>query len=300
MGKELLLEPDTNEMELLLFRVSGTNYGINVDKVKEIISDIKVTSIPQSHVCVEGSFKLRERILSLVNLKKRFNPGCEVAGSDRTLVIIIEFNKQQYGLLIDNVDRIYRLNWDQIEPPASLLTNLNAPITAIAKVEGEIVLIPDFEGVFNDIFGGINEDDSSDNQEIPENRKHAKILIADDSVTVRRKMVSRLNNMGFMNLKVCNDGLEAWETLEKNINKDDIPFDVIISDIEMPRMNGLQLTKKIKTHPDIKNTPVVLFSSIISEDNKSKGEQVGADAQITKFEDNELVELIDSFLEKRG
>ena len=299
MEKELLLESDTNKMELLIFGISGTNYGINVDKVKEIISNIKITSIPQSHVCVEGSFILRDRILSLVNLKKRFNPGLEVAGSDNTLVIIIEFNNQQYGLLIDTVDRIHRLNWDQIEPPASLLTNLNAPITAIAKVEDETVLIPDIEGIFNDIFGGINEDDSSDNQEIPENRKHAKILIVDDSASIRKRMVSRLNNLGFMNLKVCNDGQEAWETLKKNIIKDNTLFDVIILDIEMPRMNGLQLTKKIKTHPDIKNTPVVLFSSIISEDNKSKGEQVGADAQVTKFEDNELVELIDSFLEKK-
>ncbi|MCP4725307.1 MAG: chemotaxis protein CheV [bacterium] len=298
MAEKILLESGNNELELLVFHVAGTSYGINVAKVREIISDINLISLPDSPESVDGTFKLRDKILALVNLKKRFKPGCEAISSEDTLVIIIEFNNQQYGMLVDDVDRIHRLKWDQIDPPASLLTNLDAPITAIAKVEGETVLIPDIEGIFKDIFGGINEDDVSNNFDFPESRKKAKILIADDSAVIRRTLISRLNKNGFLNLIACNDGREAWERLEDNLNKDETQFDVIISDIEMPRMDGLHFTKKIKTHPVLKNIPVILFSSIISEDNRNKGEQVGADAQITKFQDGELVELIDSFLKK--
>ena len=294
----ILLESGTNEMELLVFMLGSTPFGVNVAKVREIVQHSRILKVPNASDAVEGVFKLRDRVLTLVNLSKHFGMQSEQNHQDNGMTIIVEFNNTRCGILVDGVDRIHRLTWNQILPPSQYLVNLQAPITGMVNLSGKVVLIVDFETIVNDILGAqsVDERENDSGEEI--RSKDTRIILADDSSVVRRSLLQRLNQNGYENLTVCTDGQAAWETMEAGRNKPDGPCDLVLSDIEMPQMDGLHLTKRIKSDPQFRNIPVILFSSLITEDNFKKGQAVGADAQVSKPDSHGLIEAIENCLQK--
>ena len=297
MASGILLQAGTNEMELLVFRNGHTYFGINVAKVREIIQRQPTIRVPMAPPAIEGSFVIRDEVLSLVNLGSYLEMESVQDEKHEGLIIIIELNGRRCGVLVDAVERIHRLNWDQIEPPGDYLEALNVPVTAVAQVEGRVVLILDFESLLGGLLGiqGMDENVVAAHAD-PAGYGALRVLIADDSPTIRKTVARILEGVGFQHLHLCADGQEAWETIEKTKDGDD-RFDIVLSDIEMPRMDGLHLTARIKQDEVLKATPVVLFSSLISTANRNKGEAVGADAQITKFKQAELLAAIDGCLE---
>jgi two-component system, chemotaxis family, chemotaxis protein CheV len=294
----ILTESGTNEMELLVFRIGPTPYGINVAKVREIIPRDKCTTIPRSPKEIEGSFKVRDQVLTLVNLGKFFGTESELQSDDQGIIIIVEFNDIHCGVLVDKVERIHRLSWDDIVPPSEYFVDMDVPITGIVNLDEKVVLIIDFETIISKILGTqcISEPKDIDEMNKPNSHKEARLLLVDDSATLRNSLVKRLTQYGFENLTVCTDGLNAWETIDA---QRDEPFDLILSDIEMPQMDGLHLTSKIKSDPSLKDIPVVLFSSLITKDNLKKGTAVGANAQVSKPDSDGMIKAIETCLKEK-
>ncbi len=300
MSKGILLEAGTNEMELLVFRLEGTAFGINVAKVREIIQRTKTINIPHSPGAVEGSFRLRDKVLTLVNLGKYFGMEGEKTTGGEGMIIVVEFNQVTCGILVDSVEVIHRLNWDQISSPSQYLINLNAPVTGTVQVDKETVLVADFETIISEILGvdsaeycGPAEDEE------PEDKKNVTIIVADDSALLRKTLTNILTKNGYDNLLVCSDGQETWDLIQSRINEPGGACDLVLSDIEMPRMDGLHLTLRIKEDPNLKHIPVVLFSSLINAENERKCKAVGADAQVSKPESAEMVAAIERCLTQK-
>lgn len=298
MAHGILLEAGTNEMELLVFRVADTYYGVNVAKVRELIQRVDTIRVPHSPYAVEGSFRLRDEVLSLVSLPKYLKKDREPAAGapsgaeNEGLIIIIEFNAFRCGILVDGVEMIHRLRWDAIEPPSELLTRLGTPVTATARVGDNVVLILDFETIVADLFGH-GKADAVDAESIggDESLASKRVLLADDSPTVRDAMQLILKRLGFGEVVTCNDGQAAWETIEKSKNEGRL-FDLVVSDVEMPRIDGLHLTALIKKDPVLAKIHVVLFSSVVRAETTNKGKAVGADAQVAKNDREGLLKAI--------
>jgi two-component system, chemotaxis family, chemotaxis protein CheV len=297
----ILTESGTNEMELLVFRLGATPFGINVAKVREIIRRSKTIFIPYAPEAIEGSFKLRNQVLTLVNLGRLFNMETEHTRQGNGMTIIVEFNAIHCGVLVDEVERIYRLSWDSIQPPSQYLADMKIPVTGVANIDDKVVLIIDFETIISDVLGVqcVNMlEDTQDTKE-PVSKKNVHFLIVDDSAIVRKSLIKRLNQDGYENLTVCTDGQHAWETIKAQREKSPKPFDLILTEIEMPQMDGLHLTSKIKSDAELKDIPVILFSSLITKDNYKKGVSVGADAQVSKPDSEGMMKAIETSLMKK-
>ena len=302
MAKEqgILTESGTNEMELLVFTLKSTPFGVNVAKVREIIQRSDTNAIPYSHPAVDGTFKLRNRVLTQINLGRHFAMEGEQTRQGEGMTIIIEFNNIRCGILVDSVERIFRLRWDDIQPPSHYLINLETPITGVVNLDDKVVLIADFETIIGKILGIQSIETTEEGEDKSVSVKDAHILLVDDSAIVRKSLVRTLNQHGYKNLTVCTDGQHAWETIQQAPAKgEDGLFDLVLSDIEMPQMDGFHLTSKIKSNPELKKMPVILFSSLISKDNHQKGISVGADAQIAKPNSQEMVKVIETFLTEK-
>ncbi|MCP4453049.1 MAG: chemotaxis protein CheV [Planctomycetes bacterium] len=299
MEQSILLEADTNELEILVFKLGDTPFGINVAKVREIIQPCKTIAIPYAPHAVEGSFKIREKILTLVNLGRYFDMEGEQVRQGQGMIVVVEFNSIRCGILVDQVSRIHRLGWGEIQSPSQYLVNLNAPITGMVNIEDQTILITDFETVVGEILGVQCVEVSSELQANSAAQKEATIMLVDDSSFVRTTLVKRLNEAGLSNLIVCHDGQQAWDMLESHLDQEEDPCDLILSDIEMPRMDGLHLTSRVKKNSRFGHIPVVLFSSLITPDNKKKCQAVGADAQVSKPNGEEMILTILELLDKK-
>ena len=300
MSDKILLEAGTNEMELLVFNVGGVAFGVNVAKVKEMVPRTETVRIPKSPEVVEGSFMLREEVVTLVNLGKYLKLESETSDEDQQLIIVVEFSSMVCGVLVDSIEIIHRLSWQDFQPPPDYLAKSGIPLTAIALVDDRVVQVLDFESILGEILNlaGANVEatqSANGESEFGETR----VLIADDSRVIRESVSQVLRNAGFANLTVCTDGQHAWDTIEASRQPGTLPFDIVLSDIEMPRMDGLHLTYRIKKDAELQKIPVILFSSLIREETANKGKQVGADAQITKFEGDELILAVKDLLASR-
>lgn len=295
MAGEILLKAGTNEMEMLVFRLGDGHYGVNVAKMQELMSvPDTIIKIPNTPVAVEGTFVVRELILPLVNLSTylELEPS-----SEQGLVVIVEMNKTHCGIRVDSVDRIYRMRWDEIGRPPEYLTRLGAPLTGVTTIEGHIVMVLDMEAILAELLGKPQDEVlTTTPTDTNARREKLRLMIVDDSPTIRDSLDIMLRNAGFSNITRCIDGLDAWTTLEKRLEHEEELFDIILSDIEMPEMDGLHLTARVKGHNRLKQIPVILFSSIVSDTNDNKGKQVGADAQVTKFDIDELVSTLERFI----
>lgn len=296
LEKDILLESGTNEVELLVFRVGEIRLGVNVAKVREVLTQQTIVRTPQAHPSVLGCFRVRNLVVPCVSLRKHL--GIEPQEIPSCKLILTEFNRSQTAFVVDEVERIHRLNWGQIATIPALVASAESPVTGVATIEGRLVSILDFEAILADVCGQTMEPIIG-GQSVSEIRSSRRLVLVDDSPNVRKTITTTLRNNGYVHVTAFENGRLAWEWLEQQLAAGKPPAeiaDVLITDVEMPMMDGLHLTRRIKEHAQLKQLPVVLFSSIMTPDNQKKGTAVGADAQLTKPEFGRLVEIVDELL----
>ena len=297
---EILLESGTNELEVVMFKIGSGNYGINVLKVREIITAMELTPMPNAHPDVEGVIRLREEVLPVVNLAKVL--GIAPSEDPKTdKFIIAELNKMKVAFRVHHVSRIYRISWEQIEKPSELSAGSEAYAIGIIKLDEYMSILLDFEKIITEIepSSGVNVESL---QELgPRERSEKKLVVAEDSAILRALLKDTLHEAGYENLRFFENGKEAWEYLENLSNNSNDQLEnyvnLIITDIEMPQMDGHHLTDRVKNDDNLKHLPVIVFSSLITDQLFYKGEKVGADAQVSKPEIVKLVQEIDALVQ---
>ncbi len=300
---DILLESGTNELEIVEFSINRSIYGINVAKVREIIKfPDKITPVPEAHPAIEGIVNLRGSVTPIINLARYLGEPDEI-DPETSYIIVSEFNQTSVGFCVNGVDRIHRLSWAQIEPPTGIIASDEGIVVSIVKFDDRMVLLLDFEKITAEINPGSGMQSMSESvskKEVNNNRASHTILVAEDSKYILKIIVRTLEAAGYV-VQTATDGLKAWELLSLTMNGESFTtikdhFSVVISDIEMPQMDGLHLIKNIKTHEKLKQLPCLVFSSLISGEMAVKCKSVGADGQISKPEIDKLVELVDSFI----
>ncbi len=307
LEKEILLESGTNELEILVFDVGDYVFGVNVAKVREVLPAPEITHLPDAHPSIRGVFKLRNQVVPCVSLAD-FLGVFRHNGEAETTAILTDLNQQQTAFLVDRVEKIHRLSWEDVLAVPAWRDLSQTPVTALARCGDRLILMLDFEMILDEVTSQYFRTASVENPEgLP--RHEATIVLVEDSPTVRAAIQQTLLGSGYSQLVVFENGKKAWEWLERKIGELQsdpscgsrrLPCDLLIADIEMPQVDGLHLTKRIKTHPQLSNIPVLLYSSIITPENRRKGEAVGADAQVAKPDLCHVVEYADHLIFKSG
>ncbi len=307
----ILLEAGTNELEIVEFYLEEHPkesdrehhperesyrgyYGVNVAKVLEIIRMPEITDMPDvSHQAVLGAFNLRDKIIPLVDLAKWLKKNRIERESPK--VIVTEFNDTTTAFMVSGVTRIHRISWENVEAPTNYVSSLSAnSITGVVKLENRIVFILDLEKIVSDLNpeSALKLDENVTWTTTTNNR----VIIADDSPLIRGLLRDLMQRARFL-VETTNNGRECWDRLKeikRQAEEDGRPLsdylNVIVADIEMPMMDGLTLTKHIKEDPAFNDIPVILFSSIITDKLRHKGDSVGADYQISKPEVTQLAQ----------
>ncbi len=296
----ILLESGTNEIEIMKFTIQGEFYGINVAKVKEIMMAERVKAMPHAHPAVEGIFKPRDILITVIDLGFYLTSEY-LEHKARDLFIVTSFNKMTVAFRVQSIEGISRISWKDIQKPDKTLTHGDEGVaTGIAQCNGELVTILDFEKIVAEIAPEttiqLSEVDRMGDRPICD----SPLVIAEDSILLQKMIDDALQRAGFTEVKNFNNGQEAWDYLKSIRNDSDLydKVNLIITDIEMPEMDGHRLTKLVKDDPKLKVLPVVIFSSLIDDQMRLKGEQLGADEQLTKPEIGNLVHVIDKLLER--
>jgi two-component system chemotaxis response regulator CheV len=298
----ILLEAGTNELEIVEFFIDEPEaskdneyqgyYGVNVAKVLEIIRIPKITELPQvNHPSVLGAFNLRSHVIPLVDLSMWL--GKERIEREPPKVIVTEFNQVTTAFLVSGVNRIHRISWEEVEPPNNYVAQFsNNSITGVVKIKDRIVFLLDLEKIVAELNPelGLRLDESIDFSQ----GERYRALVADDSALIRDMLRDLLEKANF-DVEITSNGLECWERLleiktkaEQEKRKITDYVQVVVADIEMPAMDGHHMTKKVKSDPVLRDMPVMLFSSLITDKLRHKGEAVGADDQISKPEISKL------------
>ncbi len=299
MDTNILLESGTNELEVLEFTLGRNHYGINVAKIKEILIYQPVTPVPNSHPSIEGIFMPRDTMISVVNLKNCL--GISDSDEEKGLFIITNFNKLNIAFHVDQVIGIHRVSWESIiKPDATINTEDNSASTGVIKMGKELIIILDFEKIVSDISPETGLKVSDIDNMTERERCESPILIAEDSPLLSRLITDCLRKAGYTNLIVTMNGQEAWDKLTEYRQEGNVRERVhcIITDIEMPLMDGHRLTKLVKTDDTMKRIPLIIFSSLVNQEMRLKGELLGADAQLTKPEIGSLVAAIDDLIDR--
>ena len=298
---EILLESGTNEIEIMKFTIGGNLYGINVAKVREIMISAPVKPMPHAHPAVEGIFKPRDAVLTVVDLPKYL--GDEREKNPKDIFIVTNFNKMFIAFRVHTVDRISRISWTDIQKPDKTVSGgAESVATGIAQCDGELVTILDFERIVAEIAPETSIQMSEVEQLGPRERNDKPIWVAEDSILLSKMIEDSLRKANYVNLHMFSNGLELWESLSA-LPQDGTPerdVALIITDIEMPQMDGHRLTKLVKDSSRFKEIPLIIFSSLISEEMRRKGRDLGADEQLTKPEIGHLVDVMDHLLARQG
>ena len=294
----ILLESGTNEIEVMEFTINGNLYGINVAKVKEILMSEPVKPMPHANPAVEGIFKPRDTVLTVVDLPRYLlQAPCEKGEKD--LFILTNFNRMNIAFRVHTVVGISRISWQDIQKPDKTVSSGEEGVaTGIAQCGDDLVTILDFEKIVAEIAPETTIQMDEIDRLGPRERRTSPIMVAEDSILLGRMIAEALNKSGYVNVTMCSDGLELWNKLQEFRDLKDLKERValVITDIEMPQMDGHRLTKMIKDDQVLKTIPVVIFSSLITEEMRRKGKELGADEQLSKPEIGRLVEVIDHLL----
>lgn len=296
MDTKILLENGTNELEILEFKIGNNSYGINVAKIREIIPFQPVTPVPNSHPSIEGIFMPRETMITAVSLKNALQLGDSEPGG---LFIITNFNKLDVAFHVDSVMGIHRVSWTEIIKPDTTINNDQDGIsTGIVKFDERLVIILDFEKIVTDICPDTGLKMSEVDSYSERARSSTPILIAEDSHLLNKLIADALSTAGYVNVTRTENGQEAWDYIRKALEEDKVQerVQLVITDIEMPLMDGHRLTKLIKTNDNLSHIPVIIFSSLVNDEMRIKGESLGADAQLSKPEIGNLVKEMDRLL----
>jgi len=305
---KILLESDTNELEIVEFRIDEMDwhgnvvpcyYGVNVAKVREIIRLPQMSRVVNAKPGVEGMIKLRDKVITIINLAKVLNKDTGDLVADR--VVVLEFNNIMVGVLVHSVSRIYRISWKNVEPPAKSVHS--EQVTGLVKMDDRIILVLDFEKIVAELCSESALrplDDSFVSQaELNPERTQRTILVADDSVFIRKTLCSSLRSAGYI-VAEAENGAEAWNIIQQTMQKaaqEGNSFrsyiNMLITDVEMPQMDGLHLTSLVRKEETLKDLPVAIFSSLASDDNKRKWINLGANCILTKPDLPNLVKVAD-------
>ena len=299
----------TNRLEVLLFSLgknlsSGREevFGINVFKVREVMHIPEITHAPDMPKAVEGMVSLRGNMVPVINLSE----FCNLQADDQPEILMItEYNKHVQGFLVHSVDTIERLNWDEVKAPPSMITSrLGGLVTAVSELQDKrLVMIMDVEKVLAETAGFYEDRNIYNGIQSHKAGGNVTVLFADDSSVARGQIERTLEHMGVRYIGVTN-GAEAWEKLNELAEQasaegvkltDTVNF--ILTDVEMPEMDGYVLTRKIKSDDRFKDIPVVMHTSLTAEANQCLGKGVGADAYVPKFEPKELAATLEELLE---
>lgn len=315
----ILLESGTNELEIIEFHLekllpSGETktcyYGINVAKVREVIRVPETTDYPNAQPHMIGVFSSREILTPLVDLA-----GWLAVPTKNTIenkyVIVTDFNRMTNGFLIDSISRIHRISWNDVESPSQFLeAGEQDCVVAVVRKDKKLIMILDFEKIIADINPELSMEkydvtlDKSVNlnQKMVSRRNAKTIMVVDDSAFIRSMIQETLSSSGY-NVITCKDGGDAFEKLteiqamvkDENSSIEEI-INGIVTDVEMPRMDGMHLVKRLREIELYNNTPIIMFSSIMSDDNRGKALELGANDTITKPEIGKMVSLMDKYI----
>ena len=278
METNILMESGTNEFEILEFMIDERCYGINVAKIKEIITYQAVTPVPNAHPSIEGIFMPRDTMITAIDLRNCLQRGASEPGG---LFIVTNFNKLDIAFHVDSVTGIHRISWADI-----------------IKLEDRLIIILDFEKIVSDINPntGLNMDQLTQFDQRP--RNEIPIVLAEDSQLLNKLIVESLHKSGYSNVRHFENGKLAYDFIFQCADDGTVAQNVrcLITDIEMPIMDGHRLTKLVKTDDRTKHIPVVIFSSLVNEEMRRKGEALGADRQMSKPEIGQLVSTIDELV----
>lgn len=299
MNTNILLESGTNELELLEFQVGDNNFGINISKVVEIMINQEVTPVPNSPAEVEGVFIPRDKLISVIDLHKVINTTYTKTGKE--IFIICEFNRMNVAFHVTKVKGIQRISWSDISDPPSVAngngTDAIGLATGVAKINDRIIIILDFEKIVSSLNRDVGLDmnglDKLTKPSIEVGNKH--IVVADDSKFLNKMITDSLSGIGFHNIISFSNGQDAWDYVQSYRDKGDNINNYIacvISDIEMPKMDGHRLTKLIKDDKILRKIPILLFSSLINDQMIAKGKSVGADGQFSKPQIKDLINYL--------
>ena len=298
METGILLESGTNELEILEFKVGKNYYGINVAKIREIISYQTPTPIPNADPRIEGIFMPRDEIISIIDLAEVMH----LEKPDKVtndMYIVTNFNQLNTAFHVNGVLGIHRVSWsDIVKPDSTINTAGEGMATGIIGIDDKLIIILDFEKIVSEINPETGLKVSDVEHMRNRSRNESPILIAEDSALLSKMIVNCLEQAGYTNLTTTDNGKECWDKLQQYLNEGSVEENVscIITDIEMPQMDGHRLTKLVKEHDKLKHIPLIIFSSLVNAEMRRKGEQLGADAQLSKPEIGQLVGAIDSLI----
>lgn len=304
----ILLESDTNELEIVEFRIDETDwhgnvipcyYGVNVAKVREIIRLPQISRVVNAKAGVEGMIQLRDKVITIINLALVLGKQTGDLVADR--VVVLEFNNLMVGVMVHSVSRIYRISWKNVEPPAKSVHS--EQVTGLVKMDDRIILLLDFEKIVGELCSesALRPIDDIELLEraTDANRSEKTVLVADDSTFIRNTMCGTLRGAGY-HVEEAEDGSVAWEMIQQKLaqcEKDGVDIrhrlSLLITDVEMPQMDGLHLTSLVRKSDGLRNVPIVIFSSLASDDNKRKWVGLGANHILTKPDLPNLVRVAD-------
>lgn len=294
---EILLESGTNELAILEFTIQGNLYGINVAKVKEIMKYCPVNPMQKSNPFIEGVFKPRDEVITVVNLARYLGLG-DSDHLESDVFIITNFSQESYAFHVHEVVGISRVSWNNLQKPDEIIYGGTEGIaTAIAEYDGRLITILDFEKIVTEINpeSGIH---LSDVEKLgARTTNNSPILCVEDSMLLSRMVLEGLKKSGYTNVRRVRNGQEALDYMNEIREAGKSVTDniaVVITDIEMPVMDGHRLTKLMHEDEELKEIPVVIFSSLINEQLLAVGKQLGAVAQFSKPELFELIQFVDT------
>jgi two-component system chemotaxis response regulator CheV len=287
-----------NKFELLMFRLGGRQrFGINVFKVREVIKCPPLTRVPHANPVVCGIANMRGQTITVMDLSAAIG-GRSIDRSVETFVVVAEYNRRVLGFLVSSVDRIVNKNWADIKPPPTGIGHGNY-LTAVTQVDNELVEIIDVEKVLSEVIGLQTQISQTMAAEVssaaaePAERPH--VFVADDSAMARKQITRVLDQVG-VTYEIAENGRQAWDMLLADIAKDSTPIEdriaMVLSDVEMPEMDGYTLTKNIKEHPQLQKLFVCLHTSLSGNFNEAMIKRVGADKLVPKFDPDDLARMV--------
>lgn len=279
-----------NRMELLLFRLGDKQlFGINVFKVQEVIQCPPLTKMPNAHRVVRGVANMRGKTISVMDLAMAIGKR-GVTDPSTCNIIITEYNRSTQGFLVSSVDRIINMNWENILPPPRGAGRASY-MTAVTRIDDELIEIIDVEQVMADVVGTVNDvsGDVLDSASDEERKLNKTILVVDDSSVARNQVKRTLDQLGYTAVLAKNgkDGLEKLRAWSKEGSIHDF-VDLVISDVEMPEMDGYTMTTEVRRDPALKDVYIMLHTSLSGVFNNAMVQKVGANKFIPKFNADEL------------
>lgn len=298
----ILLESGTNELEFIEFKIDEAWYGLNVAKVREIILMSKSIKAANMHESVEGIFDHRGEVIPLINLSNWLDrPPSSTPEKDK--IIICNINNTVFGFRVHHISRIHRVSWDQLESPQSIIASTSSAITGVIKQKSKLILMMDVERIINDI-EPIQELKIKEIKNIHKiKRSLVKVFFADDSPMIRSIVESTFKKSGYSKIDISKNGKELLDKLldikkqcRKNSRKLESYINILITDIEMPQIDGMFLIRKIREDSTLNSLPIIVFSSISDKQIKMKTTKLGANHHVSKPKVEELIHTVDELI----